>query len=80
MISIAPVQFKKRNTRSIIEKKKENISQIFLENDQEDGDGDDEGVDEVEEDDIPSEGRSRRVGQNVQRWSSSRKRQSSLLS
>ena len=52
-------------------------------NHQKDGDGDDEDVEEVEEvgeDDIPSEGRLQHVGQNVQRWSSSRKSQSSLLS
>ena len=54
-----------------------------IENHQKYGDEDDEDVEEVEEvgeDDIPSEGRLQHVGQNVQRSSSSRKSQSSLLS
>ena len=60
-----------------------------IKNHQKDAEGDDEDVEEVEEveevgevgeDDIPSEGRPQHVGQNVQRWSSSRKSQSSLLS
>ena len=70
-----------------MEKKKWNISlrkyDVDIGNYQKNDDGGYEGVDEVnevDEDDIPSEERPRHVGQNVQRWSSSRKSQSSLLS
>jgi len=40
----------------------------------------DEGDEKDEEDDIPSQGRPQRVEQNVLRWSSSRKGQSSWSS
>ena len=72
--------------KEIPEKKKENIFlrkyDVDIGNHQENDDRGYEGVDEVEEEeeDIPSEERPRHVGQNVQRWSSSRKSQSSLLS
>ena len=58
----------------------EEIYDVDIGNHQKNDDGGYEGVDEVnevDEDDIPSEERPRHVGQNVQRWSSSRKSQSS---
>ena len=84
MIWIATGWVKKSNSKTIIEKK--NFLRKYeadIKNHQIDADGDDEDVEEVEEvgeDDIPSEGRPQHVGQNVQRSSSSRRSQSNLLS